>query len=206
MRSRPVAAWWMGSAFCAALALAAAMLATKGAGSKGTTAALLLTARLSFLLFWPAYAGAALAALFGSVFQWAKRHGREFGLAFASAQLVHLCLVAWLCAAIAVPDLQTFVVFGIAVFWVYLLAILSNGRLQRAIGPKVWRVLRIVRMNYVAVAFALDFLKEPFGGGLKHVAEYAPFATLAVAGPVLRITVLSLRVGGGLRRSAYRTG
>jgi hypothetical protein len=54
--------------------------------------ALELTARWSFLLFWLAYAGNAVAILFGA--QLAA--GREFGLAFASAHLVHIGLVVWL--------------------------------------------------------------------------------------------------------------
>jgi len=65
-----------------------------GAGERGTHVALQATARLSFVLFWPAYCAAALAALFGPSFQPLQRHVREFGLAFAAAHLVHLGLVA----------------------------------------------------------------------------------------------------------------
>jgi hypothetical protein len=56
----------------------------------GTQVALQATARLSFVLFWPAYSAAALAALFGPSFQPLRRRVREFGLAFAAAHLVHL--------------------------------------------------------------------------------------------------------------------
>ena len=52
---RPNAAMWIGSAFCAALGLAATVLLTLGPGVNGTVLALQLTARLSFLLFWSAY-------------------------------------------------------------------------------------------------------------------------------------------------------
>jgi hypothetical protein len=92
----PVAAAWMGSAFCAALGLAALTLATLGPGEHGTLVALKVTARFSFLLFWLAYAAGAMTTLFGPAFEPLKRCGREFGLAFASAHLVHLGLVAWL--------------------------------------------------------------------------------------------------------------
>ena len=79
MRSRPAADLWMGSAFGAALVLAAVVLAVLGAGERGTNAALAATARLSFLLFWAAYAGGALTALFGATFQPLKQRAREFG-------------------------------------------------------------------------------------------------------------------------------
>jgi hypothetical protein len=48
----PVVAVWMGSAFCAALGLAALALAALGPGEHGTIVALQVTARFSFLLFW----------------------------------------------------------------------------------------------------------------------------------------------------------
>jgi hypothetical protein len=92
----PVAAVWMGSAFCAALGLAALALAALGPGEHGTVVALKVTARFSFLLFWLAYAAGAMTTLFGSAFEPLKRRGREFGLAFASAHLAHLGLVVWL--------------------------------------------------------------------------------------------------------------
>src|SRR5208283_952478 len=113
-----------------------------GTGEKGIDAALRATARLSFLLFWVAYAGSAMASLFGSPFQTLKLRAREFGLAFASAQLVHIGLVVWLCLIGAAPDVSTFVFFGIALVWVYLLALFSIGRLRRALGPGSWWILR----------------------------------------------------------------
>ena len=97
MRSRSIDALWMFSAVCAALTLAASVTIALGAKQSGIDAALAATARLMFLLFWPAYSGGALVALFGAVFQPLKQHAREFGLAFASALLVHLGLVAVLC-------------------------------------------------------------------------------------------------------------
>jgi hypothetical protein len=92
----PVTAVWMGSAFCASLGLATLVLATLGPGEHGTVAALQVTARFSFLLFWLAYTAGAMTTLFGPAFEPLKRRGREVGLAFASAHLVHLGLVAWI--------------------------------------------------------------------------------------------------------------
>lgn len=104
----PVAAVWMGSAFCVALGLATLTLAALGPGVQGTIAALKVTARFSFLLFWLAYAAGAMTTLFGPAFEPLKRRGREFGLAFASAHLMHLGLVAWLTYIGAAPSRSVF--------------------------------------------------------------------------------------------------
>ena len=101
MRSRPAA--WMGAAFAANLFLAAIILVARGTGVHGIETALRATARVSFLWFWVAYAGGALATLFGAAFLPLRQHGREFGLAFAAALLVHLILVGWLCWIGAAP-------------------------------------------------------------------------------------------------------
>jgi hypothetical protein len=126
MKPQPNVAWWMGSAFCVALGLAATVLAARGAR------AIQATARLSFLLFWAAYSGSGLASLFGPTVLPLKQHAREFDLAFASAQLVHLGLVAWLCVVGDAPGICVLILFGIAALWVYLLALFSIHRLQLA--------------------------------------------------------------------------
>ena len=194
MRSRPAVVLWMGSAFCAALVLAVVVLAIFGTGERGTTAGLAATARLSFLLFWPAYSGSALTALFGATFEPLKQRARDFGLAFAAAHLVHMGLVGWLCWIGAAPDAGTFIVFGIAVIFTYMLALFSIGNLQRALGPKTWWFLRVVGMNYIAYAFFIDFMKTPLQGGIKHVVVYLPFVILAIAGPLLRVAAWTLRM------------
>src|SRR5580704_5273813 len=130
----PVAAVWMGSAFCVALGLAALVLAALGLGVHGTVVALKVTARFSFLLFWLAYAAGAMTTLFGPAFEPLKRRGREFGLAFASAHLVHLGLVAWLTYIGHAPSRGVFLFFGVAVLWTYLLALFSIPRLQKGAG------------------------------------------------------------------------
>jgi hypothetical protein len=43
-----------------------------------------------------AYAGGAIAELFGPALGPLARRGREFGLAYAAAQLIHVGLVVWL--------------------------------------------------------------------------------------------------------------
>src|ERR1700733_3193926 len=180
----PVAAVWMGSAFCAALGLAALALAALGPGVHGTIVALKVTARFSFLLFWLAYAAGAMTTLFGPAFEPLKRRGREFGLAFASAHLVHLGLVAWITYIGHAPARGVFLFFGIAVLWTYLLALFSIPRLQKALGSKGWWFLRVVGLNYIAYAFATDFLGYPQFGSFRYLVGYLPFAALSVVGPL----------------------
>jgi hypothetical protein len=204
VRSRSIDALWIFSAVCAALTLAASVTVALGAKQEGIDAALAATARLMFLLFWPAYSGGALVALFGAVFQPLKKHAREFGLAFASALLVHLGLVAVLCLIGAAPDAATFIFFGIGAAWAYVLALFSIPRLRLALGPRNWWLLSNVGMNYVAYAFIVDFLQQPLHGGVKHIIEYLPFAVLSLAGPGLRLVAYMQRVGRSWRNSSHR--
>ena len=117
-------------AFAVALALAAAVFATRGLD---IVKALRMTARWSFLLFWLAYAGGALAALFGPTFGPLAARGRDFGLAYASAQLVHVGLVIWLFQISSSPPLSggLYYFFVMAVVLTYLLAIFSFGGLSQ---------------------------------------------------------------------------
>ncbi len=184
----------MGAAFCAALVLAALVLAVAGVQDGGIRVALKATARLSYALFWPAYTGSALAVLFGPTFEPLARRGRDLGLAFAAAHLVHVGLVVWLYRISAQPPVTTgtFVIFGIAVVCTYGLAVLSIGSLARALGRRRWRILRTVCMEYIALAFAFDFLRPSYGT-TQALITYLPFAVLAIAGPALRLSALLSR-------------
>ena len=177
---------WVASAVCTALGLAVLVLGTLGAGERGTYIALQVTARLSFLLFWPAYVSGALTALLGATFQPLQLRARDLGLAFASAHLVHIGLVVWLCHIGAAPPLASFIVFGIATLCLYLLALFSLGDLQRALGRNTWWLLRTCGLNYIALAFALDFLRYPISGDARYLLGYLPFAALSVLGPLLQ--------------------
>jgi hypothetical protein len=178
----------MVTAIAANLLLAAIILVARGAGVHGTKTALAATARVAFLWFWVAYAGGALTTLFGATFLPLKQHGREFGLAFAAALLIHLCLVAWLCWIGAAPQIGVFIVFGTAAAFTFLLALFSFGNLHAVLGPRWWWLLRIVGMNFILYAFLKDFMHGPLHGvGIKHVVEYLPFTTMAAAAPLLRI-------------------
>jgi hypothetical protein len=180
--SRPGVAWWTASAVCISILLSTVALAILGRHERGLDAALMLTGRWSFLLFWSAYAGTGMAALIGGSFGMLGRHGRELGLAFAATMLVHVGLIGWLCAIGAAPATGVFVFFGIGLFCIYTLALFSLSGLQRRIGPRSWWLLRTVAMNYIAYAFATDFLSDPLNGSLRHIVLYTPFALLSVLG------------------------
>ncbi len=180
---------WTGTAFAIALAIAASALVLYGSDNAGTRTALELTARWSFLLFWLAYAGNAVAILFGP--RYLAGHARDFGLAFAAAHLVHIGLIVWLAhilgRAVLPPGLFWFFMAGL--FWTYLLAGLSFGG-AKALGPVLWRWIRLMGMNYILVAFGRDFVlpvlyPKPAQVNLGHFAFYAPFMVLAIAAPLL---------------------
>src|SRR5271166_6911557 len=92
---KPTTTEWMGAAFIVALATVVMVRVFAAPGDK-LGVALRVTARWSYLWFWLAYAGGALAALFGPTFLALAHRGREFGLAFASAHLIHVGLLVWL--------------------------------------------------------------------------------------------------------------
>jgi hypothetical protein len=182
----------MSSAFFAELTLAVVVLGFRGANESGTLAALSMTARLSFLYFWLAYTGSALTAVFGRLFEPLKKRAREFGLAFASAHLVHLGLVGWLCIVGDAPSVSVFVIFGTAVIWTYLLALFSVGSLRQKLGPAGWWILQVLGMNFILYVFAIDFIKSPIIGSLRHTIEYLPFVLLTIAAPTLRLLAMAL--------------
>src|SRR5579863_106734 len=103
---------WMAVGFVVATLLAVTVLALFSRGERGAVIALQLTARWSFLLFWPAYAGSAMAKLFGRRFDGLARRSRDFGLAYASAQIVHVSLVLWIVYLVAGRN------SGMYFFWV----------------------------------------------------------------------------------------
>ncbi len=198
MRAKPPVWWWMAAAFAAAAGLAAVTLAVYGTKAPATNTALMMTARFSFLLFWLAYAGGGLGVLLGplpvpgvpALAHFLKRHGREFGLSFAAAHLVHIGLVGWLVWIGSPPNRDVFVFFIPPLLVVYLLALFSLPALQQRLGRGLWAVLRTTGLTYIAYAFATDFLGDPFSHDIKHIVLYSPFAALSVAGPLLHLLAL----------------
>jgi len=179
---------WMASAFLVSLVVAAIVLATFGAGEHGTSQALRATARWCFVLFWPAYAGGALARFGGPRFAIFARHGRDFGLAFAAALAVHVALVLWHLHVTGEPAFSM-LFFWAGVFATYALALLSLPRLHDLLGPRLWRIGCELALQYIALVFADDFILEPLqaAGPDKYPLSYLPFVILLVGGAVLRL-------------------
>jgi len=193
----------MGGAFVVSLALAAIVLLVRGAGSDPTHTALRLTARWAYCFFWPAYTGGALASLFGAPFQELSRRGRELGLAFAAAMLPHAGLIAWLYYISPHPPLPTHsaVFFGAALFLAYVLALFSIPRLFASLPRPAWVALRTLGMEYIALAFLLDLLQNPFHHGLVNLLAYLPFIALACAALLLRLCAYAKRYAGSRART-----
>jgi hypothetical protein len=204
MRRGGAAGAWMAAAFAAALLLAVSVLAARGTDAQALIAALRLTARFSYLLFWPAYVGGALARLMGPRLVPLAERVRRFGLAFAAAHLVHLGLVVWLYRISPRPPLSPtmFLFFSTAMAWVYLLALLSVPRLAAMLGRRPCRLLRRLGSEYIAFAFFVDFVVTPLRLGVPRPLEYLPFALLAFAAPLLRLTALARGSARGGRASA----
>ena len=93
----------------------------------------------SFLLFWLAYAGNAVAVLVEA--KALAGRGREFGLAFAAAHLVHIGLVGWLWWIRRAPVLPP------GPFWFFAIGLS---------GPTCWRACRSARPGVGTGPLALD--------------------------------------------------
>jgi hypothetical protein len=185
---------WMAGSFAVALAIAFVAREAAAPGDK-LEFALKATARCSFLLFWLAYAGAPLATVFGVKFRALAQRGRDFGLAFASAHLVHLALVAWLLRNATTPFPRPALTFlSIGVLWIYLLMILSFKPLGARLDQGVLRLLRIVGVEYIAMVFLIDFAKNPLQGGVASLIAYLPFQILAVGGLLLKVASIVKRL------------
>jgi hypothetical protein len=182
----------MAVAFLVSLALAIAILVRFGAGESGTALALRITARWCFLLFWGAYAGSAAARLFGTrcfgVFTALGRYGREFGLAFAAALLVHVGLVFWI-MAVAADQRSPMLIFWAGVVCTGALALSSLPRFRQMLGPRLWRIGCTLALEYIAFVFAVDFVVEPLRAGGEHAypLTYLPFVLMLLGGAALRL-------------------
>ena len=183
----PTTTWsCMAAAFLIALALAVIVLVIFGVEERGTAIALRATARWSFLLFWFAYAGSAIAWLYRPHIAGLARHGRELGLAFASAQVVHVGLVLWI-IHIAKGPVGAMVFFWVGIFCTYLLALFSVRQLRDALEPRLWRIFRTITLEYVALVFTADFVTIHMDQLSKHPVGYLPFVLMLVCGAGLRV-------------------
>jgi hypothetical protein len=197
----PAAGPWMAAAFAVELAVACFTLAVLGTNEHALFIALRATARWSFLVFWLAYTGGALATLCGPRFAPLARRGRALGLAFAAAHLVHAGLVLWLYRVATHPPVprSSLTFFAIALFFTYLLALGSIRNHSRRIvpgsWPKLWPAVRTIGVHYIALAFLVDFARNPFRGSPMNLVLYLPFLILAATTPFLRLAAYLHRLG-----------
>jgi hypothetical protein len=202
MTRRHGPAWlWMIGAFGGAFALAGVVLADYGIGLVGIGQAVRYTARWSFLFFWLSYVGGAMAVLFGAAFAGLARSARALGLAFAAALQVHIGLVVWLGVVIGQIPLRGSVLwlFVVALFFSYLLALLSFGVGIRRLGG-LWRPLLFLATTYILIAFGRDFVLGALDPNVRYwpyAAEYLPFAVLSLIAIPLRLAAF-LRQRSGL--------
>ena len=173
-------------AFLAALALAALTLSGYGSETAGTDQALRITARFSFLLFWPAYAGGLFRRF--SVPYLAELAGlrREFGLGFASAHSVHVMLIAWRYHIGSPVPTAVLIIDGTGIILMYVLAVLSIDSLRRLVAPLALRVIFNLGLEYVAYVFLSDFLLSAFSRGHAASLAYLPFTVLLLAAAAAR--------------------
>lgn len=185
---------WVLSAVAVALVIAGASLAWRGFAEEGTALALKLTARWSFLWFWAAYTAGAWATLCGPRLSAVAARTRAFGLAFAAAHLVHVGLVVWFYrVAVHPPGTRTLEFFGVAVFFTYLLALLSFRRIAAWLTPRALSVIRTLGVEYIALAFLVDFVNHPFRLTFRHALTYVPFVTLGLLAYAVRLAALARR-------------
>lgn len=164
------------------------------------------TARWSFVLFWLGSTGGALARLFGKRFEGLARRGRDLCLAYASAQLVHLAIVARVIYT-APPGQSSsdMLFFEAAVVWTYLLAYFSITKSSNRLHPLLWRIMRTVGTEWIAFAFLIDFARSPFDGVYRSF-YYGAFLVFAVAAPLLRLAALVKRSIARKRGAPPRAG
>jgi hypothetical protein len=179
----------MGAAFAVGLLIAITVFAV-AVPTQRLGMALRATARWSFLWFCLATYGGALTTLFGSRFQALARRGRDFGLAFAAAHLVHVALVVWLLytSTDPFPRLQL-IIFSIGVFCIYVLAVFSlSSTLSARLGPRRWQLVRTIGVEYIAFAYAFEFGSRILSGNRANALHYFPLFAAAVGGPLLRLS------------------
>ena len=79
------------------------------------------------------------------------------------------------------------VFFWVGIFCTYLLALFSVPRLRDALEPRLWRIFRTIALEYIALAFAADFITLHADELSKHPVSYLPFALMLVSGAGLRV-------------------
>ncbi len=195
--------WWMFAAVLAGAGLIVVVSAEVwGTGVDGRLHAARYTARLSFFLFVTVFAAGAIAALFPSpATRWLRRQRRYLGLSFALAHYLHLAaLTSFFVAAGEAPDTVTIVLGGLAFLLIALMALTSNDRSMRVLGPRAWRALHLAGAYYVWLVFMNSYLGRALG---EAPPEPRVIFVITVA---LGFAAAALRAAAWLRRRSARGG
>ena len=160
--------------------LAAGVLIIFGVGERGTAIALRATARWSFLLLRLAYVGGSIAWLCGPRFDGLVRHGR--GSALPTLRRKSFMLGSCFKLFTLRPDSAPWCSSGSDIL--YLSPRLFSGGGFVTYSGRVWWMSRTIALEYIAIAFAADFIVGPLHAeGLgKFRPLCLPFALMLVVG------------------------
>ncbi|WP_428247173.1 ferric reductase-like transmembrane domain-containing protein [Ferrovibrio sp.] len=169
-------------------AMTLAILWSHGGSVEGYRVAIRATARTSLLLFLLAYTASALAQLYPGTFaRRLLRERRALGLSFAASHALHLyaIIVFWntdpvLFGTQSNTPSQSF--GSIAYLFIALMALTSNERAVRWLGPKRWSRLHAIGGLYIWGTFVVSFAKR------------APDKPLYWAAVMLLLAVMVLRL------------
>ena len=180
-------AWiWMAAAFCASLGLAVGIVAVLGI-ERGVDVALAATARLAFLILWPAYAGGALASLFGErLFALAGARPRpRLGVCRCAIRTPRACCLPVRYRTRARrADLRHF--WRRCGFHLSSRASLDPADAAGAASETLAACSRSGNELHSLCIFLLDFAKFP-SNNLRDVIKDLPFAALGFVGPILKL-------------------
>lgn len=157
---------------------------TREAGAEGLRLAARYTARLAFLLFLPVYLASAWHRLApGALSRLLLARRRALGLAFATAQAIHLAaLGAALRAAGQAPDAAAAGVGGAAFAATFAMAATSNDAAVRRLG-RHGPTLHGAGLHLVSFSFAFTYATRL----ARDPVWFAPFAALALAALAARL-------------------
>ncbi len=149
-----------------------------------------LTARWSFVWFLVVWSASALARLWpGGWRSWLLFNRRGFGLAFASAHLIHAGFFLTAILGMGAASSPTTVFGGgLGYVFVLLLALTSTDGAVRALGPARWKLLHTVGVNYIAIIYAVSY-----------AGRLPTNPTLAITTLSLMGLVLTLRLAAWLK-------
>lgn len=158
-----------------------------GTGEEGLAALVRFTARVSFALFLPVYTASSLRRLWpGAATRWLLRNRRYLGLCFAWAHGLHglsIALLALLLGDAFRVEWPVLIGGGMAYVLIAAMALTSNDRAVRRLGPHRWALLHRVGIHWIWFIFAFDWT----GLALEEPAAYGPAAALVWAAAALRL-------------------